>query len=147
MLEIYLTAYYQHEIDGIEHLVLGDAQLRTSVLLFNLVDQYIPILDKNAPDYLKRMQAFSRMKGRLPSIVIPSLRCLRESQIYTRSELKQSVSLLKESIPTAFPKLPADSRQFVLALLRKFANDPQMQYLKPELDVLLADVERLADSK
>lgn len=109
--------------------------------MFELVNEFLPTLDKADPNYSVRMDGLKEMKSGLASVVAGSLHTLTESQTYRTSELKRLVGYMQSTFPEILPELPAGSRAESLIRLRSFSGDPKMQHLKPKLDQLVAAVE------
>ena len=142
ILKLYLAAFNQHAVGDGELVELAGTQLRVSVVMFTLVDEFLPTLDKDDPTYPVRMDGLRRMKNGLASVVAGSLQTLTESHAYRTSELKKLVGYMEATFPDILPALPDGSRTESLVRLRSFLNDPKLQSLRPELKRLFAAVEQ-----
>ncbi|WP_417387074.1 hypothetical protein [Gimesia sp.] len=140
ILKLYLTAFKQQEVGDSELVELIGAQLRVSAVMMTLVNEFLPSLNKDNPDYPARMEGLKRMKNGLATIVAGSLQTLTESQTYRPSELKRLIGYMQLTFPTLLPEVPESSRDEFITRLQSFSADPQMQNLNPELDKLLATV-------
>lgn len=142
ILSLYLAAFGQQAVGDSELVELAGAQLRLSVVMIALVNEFLPTLDKDDPTYPVRMNGLRQMKGGLATIVAGSLQTLTESHAYRTSELKRLVGYMQRTFPDILPELPEGSRTEFVVRLRSFSDDPRMQHLNPELDQLLAAVEK-----
>ncbi len=142
ILKLYLAAFNQHAVGDSELVELAGAQLRVSVVMIRLVNEFLPTLEKDDPTYPVRMDGLRRMKGGMASVVAGNLQTLTESHAYRTSELKRLVGYMQSTLPDILPELSEGSRTESLIRLRSFSDDPQMQHLNPELDQLLAAAEK-----
>jgi len=142
ILKLYLAAFNQNAVGDSELVELSGAQLRVTVVMIELANEFLPTLDKDDPTYPVRMQGLQRMKNGMASTVAGSLQTLTESHAYRTSELKRFAGHLEATLPDILPELPDGSRAESLIRLRSFLDDPKMQHLKPELDILVAAAEK-----
>lgn len=141
----YLAAFNQHAVGDSELVELTGAQLRLSVVMIHLVNEFLPTLDKDDPTYPVRMKGLEGMKNGMAIIVAGSLQTLTESHAYRTSELKRLVGYMQDTFPDILRELPAGTRSETLVRLQTFLDDPKMQHLKPELAALLAVVAKAAE--
>jgi len=118
------------------------AQLRVTVVMITLLNEFLPTLDKDDPSYAVRMQGLQRIRNGMATVVAGSLQTLTESQAYRTSELKRFAGYMEATFPGILPELTDGSRSESLIRLRSFLDDPKMQHLKPELDTLAAAAEK-----
>ena len=141
ILKTYGAAFEKYAVGDSELVELLGAQLRVMVVMNQLVNDFIPTISKDDPTYPVRMNGLKKMKEGLSAMVAGSLQTLTETHAYRPSELKRLAGYMQETFPGLFPEVSAGSRSECLIRLRSFANDPKMQYLKPELDSLIAAAE------
>jgi hypothetical protein len=145
ILKLYLTAFNQNAIGADELVELAGAQLRMSVVMIELVNEFLPTLDMDDPSYPVRMEGLKRMKNGLATVVAGNLQTMTESHAYQTPELKRLIRYMQDTLPAILPELPDGSRSETLVRLREFSGDPAMQHLNPELDALVAAVETAVD--
>lgn len=141
LLKLYLAALNQGAVGGGELVEFLGAQLRASVVMLGLVDEFLPTLDKEDPTYPVRMAGLQRMKSGLSSVVAGGLQTLSESNAYRTADLKRLVGYMEDTFPEILPKIGELSRTETLIRVRTLRDDPRMKHLRPELDALASTVE------
>ncbi len=131
--KLYAFGYLKKEVRDSELVELMGALFRTTVVLLELVDEYLPTIKKDDPKYQARMQGLEQMKRGLASIVTGGLQTLRERTHYRRSELVRLVDYMDETFPLLIPRLPAKTRTETLLRLEKMQEDPTLKDLQPGL--------------
>ena len=144
ILKVYLAASTRRTIGGSELVELMGAQLRTSSVLFQMVNEMLPTLDKKAPSYQVRMSGLEQMKNGVALVVFGCLQTLTESHPYRTSELKRLTGYLQETSPQILPELSTANFSEVVVRVREMANDDEMAHLRPELKSLLVVAEAVA---
>ncbi|WP_166831043.1 kinetochore Spc7 family protein [Thalassoroseus pseudoceratinae] len=134
--KLYLTAHNQGYVEGSEFVEFAGFQLRTVVVISELVDEFVPTLDANDPDYGVRMQGLEQMRSGLATVVAGSLLSLTETSVYAVEDRRRMIDYLSETLPEILPRLSSANRQETLVRLKELANDPSLQDLKPELTAL-----------
>lgn len=142
ILLLYANSFNQGATGDSEIIELSGAQLRTWVVTIKLMNEFVPSIDKDDSTYAVRMDAIKTMKGSTATAVHASLDILTESSFYRTSELKRFTGYVEATFPDILPELPDGSRSEALTRLRSLLADPKMQHLRPELDSLVATVER-----
>ena len=142
ILKTYWSAFEKHSVGDSELVELLGTQLRVMVVMNQMVNEFMPTIRKDDPTYPVRMDGLKQMKGGVSGVVAGSLQTLTETHAYRPSELKKLAGYMQESFPDLIPEVSDASRAEFLVRLRSFANDPKMQYLKPELDSLIAAAEK-----
>lgn len=147
LLVLYLSAINQESIGAGEIVEVLGAQLRMSVVMFGLVDEFFPTLNKTAPDYGVRMDGLKGMKSAMALVVSAGLQTLTESQTYQTEDLKRLAGYLQDTLPDILPELSEGSRRETLVRLRSFVDDSRMQTLQPELTALMKIAERAVEAE
>ncbi|WP_339730863.1 hypothetical protein [uncultured Gimesia sp.] len=141
ILGLYLEAFDQHAVGGIEIVELRGASLRLCVVILNLFNEFLPTIDKGDPTYLVRMNGLKQMRHGTALMVEDHFQVLTESQIYRTSEIKRLVGYMQNTLPEIIPELSEGSRSKILTRLHSLLDDPKMQHLKPELGALVSAIE------
>jgi len=144
--KLYLTACMQRTASGGELVELLGAQLRMTVVMLDLVNEFVPTLDQNDPSYSVRMNGIATMRSGAATMVAGNLQSLTESSNFRAEELKRLIGYLQATLPKILPELSSASRSEIQVRLRSYAKDPQLQHLQPELDQLVTAVEKVAPS-
>ena len=136
VLKLYLSAYLKKDVRDSELVELMGAQLRSTVVMLELVDEFLPTIKKGDPKYQVRMQGLEQMKRGLASVIAGGLQTLTERESYRGSELARLVGYMQETFPLIVPRLPPGARTETLIRLEKMQVDPAMKDLQPGLGEL-----------
>jgi hypothetical protein len=131
--KLYLSAYLKKEALDSELVELMGAQFRTTAVILELVDEFLPTIKKDDPKYEVRMQGLEQMKRGLASVVAGGLQTLTERENYRGSELARLVGYMQETFPLIVPRLPPAARDETLVRLEKLQADSAMKDLQPGL--------------
>jgi hypothetical protein len=138
--KLYLSGFLKKDVRDSELVEIMGSMFRSTVVIFDLVDEFLPTIKKDDPTYQVRMQGLDRMKGGLASIVAGGLLTLTEKEFYRRSELVRLVAYMQETFPRIVPRLPPGSRTETLLRLEKMQKDPALKDLQPGLRELYSKV-------
>lgn len=141
----YLLAYGWGIVGNREFVEILGAVLRGQAAQDKLANQFFPTLDENLPDYQIRMEGFQKMQRGSAMTMVGSLQILREPNRYSPSDLKLLVSYFTESFPTIFLILDPPTRRAASIEIGRYAADPQLMVIWPELAELLEAVEQTLD--
>lgn len=142
ILKLYWTAFNQEAAADSELIELTGSLLHTTLVMLELVDEFLPTLDKADPTYDVRMQGFERMKNGVSITVTGALTMLTESDSFRTDELKRFAGYLQETLPGILPRLTLNTRREFVLRLRALASDPKMKDLGAELKTLLLVAEK-----
>jgi hypothetical protein len=134
--KLYLGGAIKKEIGSSEVVELLGMQLRISVVMVQLVDEFLPTLKKDDPKHKVRMQGLEQMKRGLASVVMGGLKTLTEREMYGSGELLKLVGYMDETFPLIVPKLPPGSRSEMMIRLEELQKDPAMKDLQTSLQEL-----------
>ncbi len=141
--KLYLAAMVKRQVGGREMIELFGSTLRSVAMLFDLVDEFLPTLDKNDPKYQIRMQGLARMKRGFASSLAGTLQCLTEAENYEVKDRIILIGYLKETLPSILPRLGEGARNETVVRLESMAKDPALRDLQPALDELKNLVRKL----
>ncbi len=141
ILKLYLSAFLKKDVRDSELIELMGAQLRSTVVVLELVDELLPTLKKDDPSYQVRIQGLEQMKRGLASVVAGGLQTLTEREIYRASELARLVDYMQETFPLIVPRLPPGARTETVVRLEKMQEDPAFKDLQPGLGELFLKVQ------
>jgi hypothetical protein len=147
ILKVYFAGFLKDEVGDGEIIELLEMQLRTSVVLLELIDEFIPTLNKDDPSYQVRMQGLERVKKGLAGLIAANLQTLTERENYRKSELVRLVGYMKETFPVLVPQLPPGARLESLLRLDKIQDDSTMKDLQPGLGELRSSVDAALQTK
>lgn len=133
VLKLYLGAFLKGEVRDSEMVELVGSQLRATVVALDLVDEFIPTLDKDDPTYPNRMRGLEGVRGALGGVVAGSLQTLTEREAYRVSERARLVGYMEETLPRLVPRLLPGSRAETLKRLEAMQTDPALADLQPGL--------------
>jgi hypothetical protein len=143
--KLYVSGFVKNEIADSELVELMAAQYRSSVVMLELVDEFLPTIKKDDPTYQVRMHGLEKVKLGLAGVVSGGLQTLTERENYRKSELVRLVGYMQESFPLLVPRLPPGARTETMQELERMQEDPAMKYLQPGLEELRSKVKRSLD--
>jgi hypothetical protein len=132
-LVIYLSGLVKNQVRDSEMVELMGSVLRSTVVLLELVDEFLPIIRKDDPTYETRMRGLDTMKRGLSAIVAGSLQMLTERDNYRDGELARLVGYMLETFPVMVPQLPSASRYETEIRLEKMQDNAALKELQPGL--------------
>lgn len=138
--KLYLAGFLKKDVGGSELVELMGAEFRFSVILLELVDEFLPTIKKDDPGYEYRMQGINQMKQGLASVVLGGFKTLTEMENYKKSELLRLVIYMQETFPMLIPRLLPGARTETLLRLEKMHVDRTLNDLQPGLGVLFIKV-------
>ena len=141
LLKLYMAAFTPRAVGGDELVEIMGSQLRISTVVFQLVNEQLPTLDKNESTYPVRMQGLKQMRNGTASIIFGCLQTLTESQTYRMSERKRLTEHLQKVFPQIVPELSPENYSELLIRVRDLAADSEMGQLSSELKRLLVEAE------
>ena len=141
LLKLYLAAHNSKEVGAAELVELLGASMRYSQAVVELATDFIPTLDKSAPDYAVRMNGLAQMKSGLATQVSGCLLSLTERHVYRPAELKRLIVHLQSTLPNVMSFLSEQSQSEFVNRLREYDKDPSMDDLDPDLHDLFLAVE------
>ncbi|HEX4611355.1 MAG TPA: hypothetical protein VH092_24390 [Urbifossiella sp.] len=147
VLKLYLAAFLKNEVRDSELVELMGAQLRATVVVLDLVDEFLPTLNKEDATYPVRMRGLEGMKMGLGSVVAGCLQTLTERDSYRAGELVRLVGYMEETFPHLATRLPPGSRTELVTRLRSLQDDPAMRDLRPGLERIRSGVTAAREGK
>jgi len=136
ILKLYVSAFLEKNVSDSELVELMGAMFRISVVMLELVDEFLPTLNNDDPNYQVRLKGLEQMKRGLAGIVGGGIQTLRESESYRVSELARLVAYMQEAFPLIVPRLLPGARLETMTSLEKMQVDPNMKGLQPGLGEL-----------
>ena len=146
VLKLYLAGFLKKDVRDCELVELVGSQYRTIVVVLDLVDEFLPTLDRNDPSYPARMQGLDRMTRGLATAVAGGLQTLTERQSFRPSELARLVGHMRQTFPIV-PRLPPGSRTETVLRLDGMRRDPASKDLQPGLGELDTEVREAVNAR
>jgi hypothetical protein len=137
ILKLYFEAMSQNAVGGDEVVELMGAQLRGSVVVIGLTNEFVPTLDMNDPTYQNRMAGVVQTRFGLAITLEGAIVALQERDNYSRAQRLRLLGYVKTTGPKVFPFLAPESQASVLQRLETLCDDEQMSDLQPNLNELL----------
>ena len=138
--KLYLAGFLKRDVRDSELVELMGSEFRSTMVMLELVDEFLPTIQKDDPQYQIRMQGLDQMKRGLASVVAGGLQTLTERESYRGSELLRLVGYMQETFPLIVPRLPPASRSETLLQLEQMQEDPALKDLQPALGQLHSKV-------
>lgn len=147
VLKLYLAGFLKKEVRDSELVELMGSQFRSTVVMLELVDEFLPTIKKDDPKYQVRMQGLDQMKRGLASVIAGGLQTLTERNSYQGSELVRLVGYMQETFPLIVPRLPPGARTETMLRLEKMQDDPALKDLQPGLGELRSKVKAALEKR
>lgn len=141
LFNLYTAAFSSKAVGDSEVVEQVGSLLRTTALMFELVDEFLPTLRKDDPTYEVRMEGLAKMKRGFADVITGSLVILTEKGLYRAAERVRLIGYMKEALPPIIPKLTPGSRAAVSARLARMDRGPALEELQPALRELRRRVE------
>ncbi|HEY3969490.1 MAG TPA: hypothetical protein VGM05_33360 [Planctomycetaceae bacterium] len=145
ILKLYLASFHKDGTGSTELIEIYGAQLRLWVVISQILDAFIPTLDKNDRTYEVRMQGLEKFREGLEMAVAGTLQTLTERAAYNTAELKRLLGFMQQTYPVLLPGLPQGTRQEAIDRLQSFRKNPAMADLNAVLTTLVDQVEPLRE--
>ena len=145
ILKVYLTAFQAERVSDSDLLGLMGNMMHASVVMLDVVDEFLPTLDKNDPKYEVRMRGLNQMKNGMAQVVTGGLLTLTERSFYRTSELRRLIGVFQETMPLIVSRLTPQSQADVLMRLEKMQADTTLTDLQPDLRKLQEKISRIKD--
>lgn len=140
--KLYVAASLRRAASGSELAETLGGALRTTVIAFELVEEFLPTLPKDDPKHAARMAGLEQMKQGFGLLVTAGLLALTEKDVYSAAERVRLIGYMKETVPMIVRRLSRAARTETLARLRGLATDAAFQDLQPSLDALHTEVRK-----
>ena len=145
LVKAYLSAFQDGAVGGDEIIELLGATMRVTTVLMGCVDEFVPTIPKDAPNYATRMAGLNQMKEGMASIVMGTLQTLSEKDEYRVDERLRLLGYMRESIPAILPRLLPGTRKEIAVRVKGMAKDADLKELQPALDDFSEAIRRVAD--
>ena len=143
--KLYLAGFLKNDVRDSELVELMGAQLRSTVVMIELMDEFVPTINMDDPTYQVRMQGLDQAKRGLATVVAGGLQTLTERKSYRESELVRLIGYMQETLPLIVPRLLPEARTEILLRLQKMQDDPALKDLQPDLRELHSKVKVAVD--
>lgn len=143
----YMNAFSNKTVSDRDVVEMMGMTMQIQVVMSELVDEFVPTLNKRDPTYFTRMEGIDGMKKSWAAVYAGSLRTLTEHHVYRMSELKRFSRYVERTMPGIYPQLTDLSQREILLKLQKFETDAKMSELRPEISRLIETAESLRKRK
>ncbi len=143
--KVYMAAFAEQHIGGREMVELTAHLFRVMVAITDVVDEYLPTIPKDDPDYSGRMAGFERMKQGAATSVNGALILLTERDAYSAPDRVRFAELVTPTLPLLVRRLKPGSRAEMVQTLETMNTDPKLKELQPALGKLRDAVRKAAD--
>jgi hypothetical protein len=141
VMKLYLAAFVNgNKVDGGDLIELSGAQLRNCRMMLDLVDEFLPKIPKDDPQYAARMAGVDKMRSGLALVVIGSCETLTEERSFSVADRRKLVGFCRQTFPAIVPKLTAASQAEVVQRIAALAADERLADLNPALTSLRDEV-------
>lgn len=134
--KIYLRSFPKKDGRDTELAELLGSHLEMTVVILQLLDECLPTIAKNDPQYEKRIQELDQIRLGFEAVVFYHLRITTQTESYRLTERMRLVDYMKDTFPLIIPKLSSDASAECLRRLEDMQDDPVLQDLQPGLGEL-----------
>jgi len=119
--------------------------LRTSVVMIELVNQFLPSLDPKSPTYPTRIDGLKKMKSGMANVMLGSIKQISEPGTWKAEPLGRFIGYMDETFPIIITALTPGLRKETLTQLEKLGKDPGLKNNKQAFDELVSKVARVVN--
>lgn len=136
VLKVYIGGFTAGQIAGSDLIELLGSQLRTSLVVLELVDELVPTFSKNDPKYQTRMAGLDKIRNGLAQIVSGAITSFSEAQVYSVDDRRKLAEYCRETFPALVPRLTPASQAEVRQRLGQLVSGAPPRELRPQLVAL-----------
>jgi len=137
--KIYIDAFAKRQVADRDVVELLRALMRLTEVMFDLVDEFLPTLDKTDPQYAVRLKGLEKMKRGSANVVFGALDSVTETARYHTAERVRLMGYILEIVPRIAPRLDRSVQQKLRVTARRLETDTA---LRPQAKKLLAALPR-----
>lgn len=146
-LKLYFAAYTSGKSTTRELVELMGAQLRFIQVALVVLNEFIPTITKEDPEYATRMAAMERVRQSFARILSSCLLTLTETQYYDVSSRTKLLGYCRETFPNIIREITKLSQQEILRRLDELVDDPKLNDTRTEMISLRDSVRAALKSK
>lgn len=136
IVKVYIGGYTAGQIAGADLIELMGSQLRSSLVVLELLDELVPTISKDDPKYQTRMAGVDKVRGGLAQVVSGAITSFSETQVYSVDDRRKLAEYCRETFPALVPRLTPASRAEVHQRLDQLVSDARSRELRPQLVAL-----------
>ncbi len=140
ILKIYLSAFLENKSPGADLIELLGHQLRISRVTLELVDEFVPTLSNQDPQYQVRMAGLDQMRAGFAGVANGAITSMTEDQSYDLDTRLKLLKYARETFPHIVPRLSIPSQTEIVRRVKELVDDPVMRELRSELILLRDDL-------
>ena len=97
--------------------------LRVAVMMIELMDEFLPSLDKNDPTYPVRMDGMKKMKSGMANMMQGAIQQISEPGTWSREPLRRHIAYIDETFPVIIKSVSSGVRKETLVRLNSLSAD------------------------
>lgn len=136
----YLSGLVSQSTGDDEMTELSGLILRTSVVMIEWVDEFVPTLDPKNPTYAARMKGLDTMKSGLANVMQGSIQQISEPESWKPEPLGRFIAYMDETFPVIIKILTPNSRKETLLKLKKLSDHPSLGNNRPAFLEMMSKV-------
>ena len=134
IVKLYYAAFAKGTVADTEVIELLGVLFQVVEVQMRLVDEFLPTIPKDDPNYDVRMAGLEKTKQGLATTVMGGLQVLTEKDAYRASERLKLLSHMKKTVPAFALRLPANTRKELLQRVEEMTKDPDLKELRTDLE-------------
>lgn len=140
VLQIYASSFLKSMAGDSELIELIGSDLRTAVVLLQLVDEELPTLKQSDPKDVERIAGLEKMRNGLATMTEGALTTLTEASSYRTSERARLLRYLRETLPAIVVHISPAAQSETQVRIETLASDQNLKPLQPGLTELASAV-------
>ncbi|MBN2583352.1 MAG: hypothetical protein JXL80_09795 [Planctomycetes bacterium] len=145
--KLYLAAFAAGQVADEEMIEMSRTTLSTMAIGMDLVDEFLPTLDKNDPTYAVRMEGLEKFRAGAAHVVMGCLIVVDQPEYY-REELRgRLLEYMKETCPSILRTMTPNARKETLVTVQRMMEEPGLAALRgqlAEIRALIEEADRVA---
>ena len=131
--KLYLAACNRAPLYADDLLLMQGFMLHATVAQLELVDEFLPTLDKTDPTYPTRIEGLNKMKQGIAQMIQGALISLEERKLYSEQSREEFASTIAATFPNISTHLPALSVIEFKTTLRRIASQETNTSIKSSI--------------
>jgi hypothetical protein len=140
ILQVYVGSFLKGATGDSELMELIGSELRTAVVLLQLVDEELPTIKQGDPNAAGQLAGLEKMRNGLATMTAGALTTLTEASSYRTSERTRLLRYLQETLPAIVTHVSPAAQSETQVRIEALARDQNLKPLQPGLAELASAV-------
>jgi hypothetical protein len=136
ILVVYLNGYLKKKTGTGELIELMGAMSRSSLMLFEVSEEFLPTIPKDDPNLKARLAGLDKMRMGLAQFIQGTLQTITEKSTYSLAEQRRLIGYAKETFPGLWSRMTAGGQLDMSKKLEEMTKDDGLKDIQAELKEL-----------